>query len=60
MSFQDKSIECYDCGAAFAFSAEEQEFFASKDDTSEPKCCSSCRRARMSGLYLLKSFEHQF
>ncbi|MFC1914617.1 zinc-ribbon domain containing protein [Chloroflexota bacterium] len=27
MSFQDKSLECSDCGATFTFSAEEQEFF---------------------------------
>ncbi|MQY56418.1 MAG: zinc-binding protein, partial [Dehalococcoidia bacterium] len=25
MSFQDKSIQCSDCGTAFTFSAEEQE-----------------------------------
>jgi len=46
MSFQDKSLQCADCGATFTFSVEEQEFFASKGYTNEPKRCSSCREAR--------------
>ena len=51
MGFQDKSIQCSDCGAAFTFSAEEQEFFASKGYTNEPKRCPSCRQARRSDRY---------
>jgi hypothetical protein len=46
MSFEDKSIQCSDCGTTFSFSAGEQEFFASKGFTNEPKRCSSCRRAK--------------
>ena len=46
MSFQDKSIQCSDCGATFTFSAKDQEFFQSKGFTNEPKRCSSCRQAR--------------
>ena len=46
MSFQDKSIQCFDCGATFTFSAEEQEFFQSRGYTNEPKRCPSCRQAR--------------
>ena len=46
MSFQDKSIQCFDCGTAFTFSTEEQEFFSSKGYTNEPKRCPSCRQAR--------------
>jgi CxxC-x17-CxxC domain-containing protein len=46
MSFQDKSIQCSDCGATFTFSAEDQEFFRSKGYTNEPKRCPSCRQAR--------------
>ena len=46
MSFQDKSIDCADCGAAFTFSVEDQEFFQSKGYTNEPKRCPECRRAR--------------
>ncbi len=46
MSFEDKSLQCSDCGATFAFSAEEQELFASRGYTNEPKRCPSCREAR--------------
>ena len=46
MTFEDKSIECSDCGASFTFSAGEQEFFASKGYTNEPKRCPACRQAR--------------
>jgi len=46
MSFQDKSIQCSDCGMTFTFSAEDQEFFKSKGYTNEPKRCPDCRRAR--------------
>jgi len=46
MIFQDKTIQCSDCGTTFSFSAGEQEFFASKGFTNEPKRCPSCRRAK--------------
>jgi len=58
MCFQDKPLECCDCGTAFTFSAEEQQLLVSAGDTGEPERCSSCRRTRMPGLDLLKSFEH--
>ena len=51
MSFQDKSLQCSDCGATFTFSVEEQEFFQSKGFVNEPKRCPSCRQARKSGRY---------
>ena len=51
MSFQDKSIQCFDCGTTFTFSAEDQEFFQSKGYTNEPKRCPSCRQARKSERY---------
>jgi len=46
MSFQDKSIQCSDCGTTFTFSAGEQEFFQSKGFTNEPKRCPQCRATR--------------
>jgi CxxC-x17-CxxC domain-containing protein len=46
MSFQDKTLQCADCGADFSFTAEDQEFFQSKGYTNEPKRCPSCRQAR--------------
>jgi hypothetical protein len=45
MTFEDKSIQCSDCGSTFTFTAGEQEFYQSKGFTNEPKRCSSCRRA---------------
>ena len=48
MSFQDKSIRCSDCGTTFTFSADEQELFASRGYTNEPKRCLPCRQARKS------------
>ncbi len=46
MSYQDKTIQCRDCGQDFAFTASEQQFFAEKGFTNEPKRCSACRRAK--------------
>ena len=48
MSFEDKSIQCADCGEAFTHSAEEQELFQSRSYTNEPKRCPACRQARKS------------
>ena len=48
MSYVDKTLQCADCGADFVFTAEEQEFFASKGYTNEPKRCLTCRRSRRS------------
>lgn len=46
MDFQDKTLQCFDCGTTFIFTADEQRFFQSKGYTNEPKRCPSCRRAR--------------
>jgi len=46
MHFQDKSIQCSDCGTIFTFSAREQQFFASKGFTNEPKHCPWCRKTK--------------
>jgi CxxC-x17-CxxC domain-containing protein len=46
MSFQDKSIQCADCGITFVFSSQDQEFFQSKGYTNEPKRCPACRAAK--------------
>ncbi len=51
MSFEDKSLQCSDCGTSFTFSAEEQELFASRGYTNEPKRCSPCRQARKTERY---------
>ena len=48
MSFEDKTITCADCGTDFTFDAQEQELFASRGYTNEPKRCPTCRAARKS------------
>lgn len=45
MEYQTKELTCVDCGATFEFTAEDQEFYASKG-FSEPKRCPKCRAAR--------------
>ena len=46
MAFQDKALQCADCGTTFTFTAAEQEFFQSKGYTNEPKRCPACRQTR--------------
>jgi CxxC-x17-CxxC domain-containing protein len=46
MSFEDKSLQCSDCGANFTFSVQDQEFYAQKGYTNMPKRCPTCREAR--------------
>jgi len=51
MSFEDKSIQCYDCGVSFIFGVEEQESFHSKGYLNAPKRCPECRQARKSRIH---------
>jgi CxxC-x17-CxxC domain-containing protein len=46
MSPADKTLQCSDCGTSFTFTAEEQDFFATKGYTNEPKRCPACRQAK--------------
>jgi CxxC-x17-CxxC domain-containing protein len=46
MTYTEKALQCADCGKSFAFTVAEQEFYASKQLTNEPKRCPDCRRAR--------------
>lgn len=48
MTYQDREISCVECGNPFTFTAREQEFFASKGYTNEPKRCLNCRQSRRS------------
>jgi CxxC-x17-CxxC domain-containing protein len=48
MGFTDKKVVCADCNNEFIFSATEQEFYATKGFTNEPKRCPDCRQARKS------------
>ena len=44
--YQDKTLNCRDCGVDFIFSASEQEFYNDKGFTNEPGRCPQCRAAR--------------
>ena len=46
MAFEDKALQCADCGQQFTFTAGEQEFYASRGFQNEPKRCPDCRRTR--------------
>ena len=46
--FDDKTLTCRDCGAAFVFTSGEQEFYQSRGLTNEPGRCPECRAARKS------------
>ena len=48
MALADKELTCVECGAPFIFTVGEQEFFASRGYTNDPKRCSPCRSARKS------------
>ena len=48
MSFEDRTLTCVECGQEFTFSAAEQELFASRGFTNDPKRCLSCRQSRRS------------
>lgn len=46
MSFTDRALTCVDCNGEFTFAADEQELFANKGYTNDPKRCPECRSAR--------------
>ena len=48
MAISDKALTCVECGNEFTFTVGEQEFFASRGYTNEPKRCPQCRAARKS------------
>ena len=44
--YQDKTLNCRECGAEFIFSASEQAFYAEKGFQNEPGRCPNCRANR--------------
>jgi len=46
MALTDKILTCRECGAEFAFTAGEQEFYATRGFTNEPGRCPTCRANR--------------
>ena len=48
MNFEDKTLNCRECGNDFVFTAGEQEFYQQKGLVNQPGRCPSCRAARRS------------
>lgn len=48
--YQDKTLICVECGKEFIWTAGEQEFFAEKGFSNQPKRCKDCRNARTKNL----------
>ncbi len=46
MPFEDKTFTCADCGQAFVHSAADQEKYAARGLTNDPKRCKPCREKR--------------
>jgi CxxC-x17-CxxC domain-containing protein len=44
--YQDRSINCVDCGEAFIWTVGEQVFFHDKGLKNEPKRCKPCKHAK--------------
>ncbi|MDH2909131.1 MAG: zinc-binding protein [Candidatus Eremiobacteraeota bacterium] len=44
--YTDEMLTCVDCGRTFTFTANEQQFYASKGFTNKPSRCADCRAAR--------------
>ncbi|MDR1012682.1 MAG: zinc-ribbon domain containing protein [Lactobacillales bacterium] len=48
--YEDKTLNCKECGKEFTFTEGEQEFYASKGFVNEPQRCKLCRDARKNAL----------
>lgn len=46
MAYQDIILQCSDCGSDFTFTEGEQEFYATKGLSNQPKRCQTCRSNR--------------
>ena len=46
MALADKQLICVECAGPFIFTVGEQEFFASRGYTNDPKRCPECRSVR--------------
>jgi len=46
MAFEDRRLRCAACGREFVWTAGEQQFFAEKQLTHEPRHCRSCQANR--------------
>jgi CxxC-x17-CxxC domain-containing protein len=55
--FEDKMLQCRECGQQFIFSAGEQEFYQQKGLLNEPGRCPTCRQRRRQSMAAERSGE---
>ena len=55
--YEDKTLQCKDCGADFVFEAGEQQFYAEKGFENEPTRCRDCRSAKKAARRTREMFE---
>lgn len=48
MTYEDRTLTCVECSVEFTFTAEDQQFHASRG-YQDPKRCPNCRQARRGG-----------
>ena len=48
MSYQDRTLQCRECGNEFTFTSGEQQFYAERGLTNQPGRCPDCRAAAKS------------
>jgi CxxC-x17-CxxC domain-containing protein len=58
MEFQDKMLQCIDCGVDFVFTSGEQMFFHDKQFRNEPKRCKNCKAKRVAVLSTANAGQH--
>ena len=46
VTYVDRTLNCVDCAVEFIHSAADQEYYAQKGFSSDPKRCTSCRASR--------------
>lgn len=55
--YEDKTLQCRECGQEFIFSAGEQEFYQQKGLLNEPGRCPDCRARRRAQMAAERSGE---
>lgn len=56
--FQDKKIQCVDCGENFTWTAGEQVFYHDKGLKNPPKRCKSCKQAKNERLAAISASQN--
>lgn len=54
--YQDKNLNCKECGTEFVFTAGEQEFYSERGFMNEPQRCKKCREARKNNSRTSKQY----